>query len=294
MTTAEANKALVQRFIDALGAGDVAGCGRVLRRRALLLARVGGRPRGDVGEDEGAPPRRHASPTGRRETVALVADGDRVVHHGHQPMSPTRRPAGVSTCSHLEIWRIENGLIVEHWGGLREYERFQRAARLRPRRGTVGSACHAAAISSSSPTARRATTTTSSTRYECGIVLLGAEVKSIRDGHANLQDGYARVDDGEVWLHGLHVVAVRVLARRDARSGPQAQAAAAPQADRRDHRATAEKGVTLVPLRVYFKDGRAKVELAVARGKAALRQAPGDRRARREAGDGARAQGLRR
>ena len=41
--------------------------------------------------------------------------------------------------------------------------------------------------------------------FECGIVLDGAEVKSIRNGHANLQDGYARVDDGEVWLYGMHV-----------------------------------------------------------------------------------------
>ena len=120
--------------------------------------------------------------------------------------------------------------------------------------------------------------------YECGIVLKGSEVKSIREGHANLQDGYARVDDGEVWLHGMHIspyafsraeldpVRVRKLLLNRKEITEIA-------------RATEEKGVTLVPMRVYFKDGRCKVELAVARGKARYdkRQAIATRDAKREA-----------
>jgi SsrA-binding protein len=120
--------------------------------------------------------------------------------------------------------------------------------------------------------------------YECGIVLEGAEVKSIRAGHANLQDGYARVDRGEVWLFGMHVrpysysrgdldpVRPRKLLLHRAEIDDLAKA-------------TAEKGVTLVPLRVYFSDGRAKVELGVARGKRTYdkRQALKARDARREA-----------
>jgi SsrA-binding protein len=120
--------------------------------------------------------------------------------------------------------------------------------------------------------------------FECGIVLEGAEVKSIRNGRANLQDGYARVDDGEVWLHGMHVspyefshgTALDPIRKRKLLLHR-----------RQIHElesATAEKGVTLVPLRVYFKDGRAKVELAIARGKARYdkRHALAERDAKRE------------
>jgi SsrA-binding protein len=121
--------------------------------------------------------------------------------------------------------------------------------------------------------------------YECGIMLLGAEVKSVREGHANLQDGYARVDEGEVWLHGLHIMPYAfshgvtldpVRKRKLLLHRKQIEEIT---------RATAEKGVTLVPLRVYFKDGRAKVELAVARGKARYdkRQAIAARDSKREA-----------
>jgi SsrA-binding protein len=120
--------------------------------------------------------------------------------------------------------------------------------------------------------------------YECGIVLLGPEVKSIRGGRANLQDGYARVDDGEVWLHGMHVSPYEfshgpaidpVRKRKLLLHRKQIEELA---------RATGEKGITLVPLRVYFKDGRAKVEIAVARGKARYdkRQSIAARDAQRE------------
>jgi SsrA-binding protein len=120
--------------------------------------------------------------------------------------------------------------------------------------------------------------------YECGVMLAGAEVKSLRNGRGNLQDAYATVNDGEVWLHGMHISpyefsrgtldAVRdrklLLHRREIDDLA---------------RATAEKGVTLVPTRVYFKDGRAKVEIAVARGKRTYdkRHALAERDAKREA-----------
>lgn len=120
--------------------------------------------------------------------------------------------------------------------------------------------------------------------YECGIVLEGAEVKSLREGHANLQDGYARVEDGEVWLHGMHVRPYEhsrgeldpVRPRKLLLHRREIDAIA---------KSTAEKGVTLVPLRVYFSDGRAKIELAVARGKRRYdkRQALKERTAEREA-----------
>jgi SsrA-binding protein len=120
--------------------------------------------------------------------------------------------------------------------------------------------------------------------YECGIVLKGPEVKSIRNGRANLQDGYARIDDGEVWLFGMHVSPYEfsrgeldpVRPRKLLLHHREIVAIA---------RALEDKGTTLVPLRVYFKDGRAKVEIATARGKARYdkRQAIAKRDALREA-----------
>ncbi len=128
--------------------------------------------------------------------------------------------------------------------------------------------------------------------FECGIVLQGSEVKSLRDGKIALQDAYARVDDGEVWLFGVHVP-------------PYAHAAGfgAHEPDRRRklllHRRqidelvgrTQQQSLTLVPLSIYFKDGRAKVELALARGRRTYdkRHAIAARDAGREAAREARA-----
>jgi SsrA-binding protein len=120
--------------------------------------------------------------------------------------------------------------------------------------------------------------------FECGIVLAGAEVKSIRDGRGNLQDAYARVEEGEVWLHGMHVSPYE-FSRGDLEPvRPRKLLLHRKQIDELA-RATAERGVTLVPLSVYFKDGRAKVELAVARGKRQYdkRRAIAERDAKREA-----------
>jgi len=120
--------------------------------------------------------------------------------------------------------------------------------------------------------------------YECGIVLRGAEVKSIRNGHANLQDAYARVEDGEVWLYGMHVSPYS-YSRMELDPVRKRKLLLHRKEITALERGTAEKGHTLVPLRVYFKDGRAKVELALARGKRAYdkRHAIAERDARREA-----------
>jgi len=119
--------------------------------------------------------------------------------------------------------------------------------------------------------------------FECGIVLAGSEVKSIRAGHANLQDGYARVENGEVWLHGMHISPYEFSPGDLEPVRPRKLLLHRKQIDELT-RATQEKGVTLVPLQVYFKDGRAKVELAVAKGKRSYdkRRAIAERDAKRE------------
>jgi SsrA-binding protein len=119
--------------------------------------------------------------------------------------------------------------------------------------------------------------------YECGIVLLGSEVKSLRNGRGNLQDAYARIEDGEVWLHGMHVSPYE-FSRQQLDPVRKRKLLLHRRQIAQLESASAEKGVTLVPLKIYFKDGRAKVELAVARGKRAYdkRQALAERDAKRE------------
>ena len=120
--------------------------------------------------------------------------------------------------------------------------------------------------------------------YECGVMLKGAEVKSIRNGRANLQDAYARVDDGEVWLFGMHVSPYE-FSRGELDPVRRRKLLLHRRQITELERGTEQQGHTLVPLRVYFKDGRAKVELALARGKRAYdkRQALAERDAKREA-----------
>jgi SsrA-binding protein len=105
--------------------------------------------------------------------------------------------------------------------------------------------------------------------YEAGLVLVGTEVKSLRAGRASLVDGYAHIKDGEVWLEGVHI--------------PEyTQGSWTNHEPRRPRKLllhhgeiakligrTKESGLTLVPLSLYFKDGKAKVEIALARGKRA-------------------------
>ena len=104
-------------------------------------------------------------------------------------------------------------------------------------------------------------------RFECGIALTGSEVKSLRSGSVQIKDGYAAIRDGELWLHNVHI----------APYGPASRENHEPERDRKLllHRAeierlkakTKERGLTIVPTRIYFSGPRAKVEIALARGK---------------------------
>ena len=119
--------------------------------------------------------------------------------------------------------------------------------------------------------------------WECGIVLLGAEVKSIRDSRANLLDAYARVEDGEIWMYGMHV-SPYAFSRGDIDPVRRRKLLLNAREIVEISQRTQEKGLTLIPLRVYFTDGRAKVELGLARGKRAYdkRHAIAERDANRE------------
>ena len=103
-------------------------------------------------------------------------------------------------------------------------------------------------------------------------MLTGTEVKSLRAGRASLVDGFASIDDGEVWLQQRAHPRVHAGHLDQPRAAPQAQAAAAPQEIDKLIGKTKEGGLTLVPLVLYFKDGKAKVEIALARARS-LRQA---------------------
>jgi SsrA-binding protein len=104
---------------------------------------------------------------------------------------------------------------------------------------------------------------------ECGIVLVGTEVKSLRNGHANLEDSYGRVDEGEVWLIGAEIPEYTFGNRLNHKPKRPRKLLLHRREIEKFAGKAAERGLTLVPLRMYFKDGRAKVELAVARGKQA-------------------------
>jgi len=120
--------------------------------------------------------------------------------------------------------------------------------------------------------------------WEAGMVLTGTEVKSLREGKAQIKDGYATVRDGEVWLHNVHIPPY----------GPASRENHEPERSRKllMHRReierligkTREKGLTLVPTRLYFRGGRAKVEVALAKGKDVgdKRQAIKEREMKRE------------
>jgi len=104
-------------------------------------------------------------------------------------------------------------------------------------------------------------------RIECGLVLVGTEVKSLRAGYGNLEDSYARIDDGEVWLIGAEIPEYEFGNRLNHKPKRARKLLLHKrEIDRFAGKAT-EKGHTLVPLRMYFKMGVAKVELAVAKGK---------------------------
>ena len=102
---------------------------------------------------------------------------------------------------------------------------------------------------------------------EAGLVLTGTEVKSLRAGRASLTDGFAQISDGEAWLHGVHIPWYTLGTWTNHEPRRTRKLLLHRKEIDRLERATAERGLTLVPLSLYFKDGRAKVELAVARGK---------------------------
>jgi len=133
--------------------------------------------------------------------------------------------------------------------------------------------------------------------YEAGLVLMGTEVKSLRQGRASLVDGFVDIDGHEAWLHGVHIPEYtqgtwtnhsarrkrKLLLNRD-------------EIDKIERRVN-ENGLTVVPLSLYFKDGRAKVEIALAKGKKSWdkRAALAERQATRETQQeiGRRAKGMR-
>ena len=105
--------------------------------------------------------------------------------------------------------------------------------------------------------------------WEAGLVLLGTEIKAIREGRVNLRDSFARVDNGEVWLANVHI-------------SPYSHTGYAHHEERRQRKLlmhrheinkltglVREKGLTLVPLQLYFKNGRLKTQLALVKGKQA-------------------------
>jgi len=104
-------------------------------------------------------------------------------------------------------------------------------------------------------------------RYETGIALVGPEVKSLRAGKANLTDAYATVRRGEVWLHNLHISPYDPASRENPNPRRERKLLLHRREIAKLDGKVKESGLTLVPLSIYFKGGRAKVELALARGK---------------------------
>jgi SsrA-binding protein len=105
--------------------------------------------------------------------------------------------------------------------------------------------------------------------YEAGVALLGTEVKAIREGRVNLRDSYARTDGGEVWMVNVHISAYSHRGYADHAETRQRKLLLHRHEIRKLIGRTAEKGLTLVPLQMYFKNGRVKVLVGLARGKQA-------------------------
>lgn len=103
--------------------------------------------------------------------------------------------------------------------------------------------------------------------YECGLVLTGTEVKSLRAGRASLIDGFATVRDGELWLQGVHIPEYTEATWTNHEPRRERKLLLHKREILKLIGKTKEGGVTLVPLALYFKDGRAKIEIALARGR---------------------------
>lgn len=119
---------------------------------------------------------------------------------------------------------------------------------------------------------------------EAGLVLTGTEVKSLRAGRATLTDGYATIDDGEVWLRGVHIPEYSMGTWTNHEPRRARKLLLRSEEIRKLMHRTQVKGFTLIPLSLYFKDGYAKVEIAVAAGRKShdKRQAIAERESKRE------------
>src|SRR3954469_21278488 len=121
--------------------------------------------------------------------------------------------------------------------------------------------------------------------YEAGIVLAGSEVKSLRDGKVQLRDSFARVQDGEIWMYGVHVSPYVYSSGFGVVDPDRRRKLLLHRREIEElHERTSQDSLTLVPLAVYFQDGRAKVQLALARGRKTYdkRHAIAERDAKRE------------
>jgi len=120
--------------------------------------------------------------------------------------------------------------------------------------------------------------------YEAGMVLQGTEVKSLREGRASLVDSYATVRDGEVWLENLHIPEYTQGTWTNHEPRRRRKLLLHRQEIEKLVGKTKESGLTLVPLSLYFKDGKAKVEIALGRGKKSYdkRQALAEKQSKRE------------
>jgi SsrA-binding protein len=122
---------------------------------------------------------------------------------------------------------------------------------------------------------------------ECGIVLTGTEVKSLREGHSSLEDAYAKIDNGEVWLIGSDIPEYTMGNRMNHKPKRPRKLLMHRREIGKFAGKASQRGFTLVPLRMYFKNGKAKVEVAIARGKQShdkrqdLKKAEADREMRR-------------
>ena len=120
--------------------------------------------------------------------------------------------------------------------------------------------------------------------YEAGLVLTGTEVKSLRQGRASLVDGFAQYENGDIWLRQIHIPEYSMGTWTNHEPRRPRKLLLRKDEIKRIENATKDTGVTLVPLSLYFKDGYAKVEIAVARGRKSYdkRQAIAERESKRE------------
>ena len=103
--------------------------------------------------------------------------------------------------------------------------------------------------------------------FEAGLVLQGTEVKSIREGRVNLRDSFARVEDGEIWVYNIHISAYSHRGYADHEPTRRRKLLLHRQEIRKLIGKTVERGMTLVPLRLYFKGGKVKLAISLAKGK---------------------------